>query len=93
MFIYPGQTLNNFPGTKLYSPVSNANINIIFQSINMVLNCIGAYLHALHIGSTEAWLRFDVYIDLTWDLFRRPTVCRIVTLMSPKRHQRVFSRN
>ena len=42
------------------------------------------------IGSMEVWLHFNDYIDLTWDLFRRPTFGRFVTLMSHLCHQSVL---
>ena len=38
----------------------------------------------------EVWLRFNIYIDLTWNLFLRPTFGRFVTLVSHQCHQRVL---
>ena len=42
------------------------------------------------MGFIEVWLHFDIYIDLTWDLFRQPTFSRLVTLASHKCHLRVL---
>ena len=38
----------------------------------------------------EVWLCFDIYIDLTWNLFRRPTFSQFVTSVSHQCHQHVL---